>query len=66
VSIKERGYCDVFQSLVGVALEPGLALPGREKRRRGALVVSQRRTMLGVGALGALIVALVVYRLRSA
>lgn len=66
VSIKERrGYGDVFQTLVGVALDPGLALPGREKKKREALVASQRRNMFGIGAIGAILVALVVYRLRQ-
>jgi Ras family protein T1 len=66
VSIKERGYGDIFQTLVGVALEPGLALPGREKKRRGALIASQRRNMFGLGAVGVVLIALVVYRFRSA
>lgn len=64
VSIKEKMYADVFQSLVGVAVDPGSALPGSLIRRQRR-AVSQRRALLGVGAVGALIFALVIYKLKN-
>lgn len=58
VSIKERMHADIFQLLIGVALDPNVALPG--KKKRGFRV--DRRALLGIGAVGAVLAAVLIYR----
>ena len=60
VSIKEKMYADLFHLLVGVAIDPSVAIPGSRRRGLGRVNIG-----LGVGVVGVVVAAFFVYRWRN-